>query len=154
MISLTGPRAGFPAALVWALLIPGTALQGARPPLQLSFSTAFAGANAEGSSIWEGRLDRPAGGRLRLALQQVESPEAAASPVWHVRARWDVEPGANSRAFLADMEGMVDWKAGAAYLSGVITDGWMKGAWVQAETHFVQGDARGTLRVVQSMARR
>jgi hypothetical protein len=65
-----------------------------------------------------------------------------------------VDPGANSGAFVAEMEGMVDWKAGAAYLSGVITDGWMKGAWVQAETHFVHGDARGTLRVVQSIARR
>ena len=153
MIRLTGLRAPLGAALVWALLVPGPALRGAQPPLQLSFSTAFAGVNAEGSSIWEGRLERPAGGALRLALQQVESPEAAANPVWHVRTRWDVEPGAGSRAFVAVLEGMVDWKAGAAYLSGTITSGWMKGAWIQSETRFVNGDARGTLRVVSALAR-
>jgi hypothetical protein len=150
----SGARAALPIALVWAFLVPGAALHSGEPPLQLSFSTAFGGVNAEGSSFWEGWLEPPGDGRLRLALQQVESPEAAAKPVWHVRTRWDVEPASGDRAFVAEMEGMVDWKAGAAHLSGVITSGWMKGAWIQAEMHFVQGDARGTLRVVQSLAKR
>jgi hypothetical protein len=77
--------------------------------------------NAEESSVWEGRFDQPARGRLKLALQQVEGPEAAADPVWHVRTRWEVQTAPAARSFVAEMEGMVDWKADTAHLSGVIT---------------------------------
>jgi hypothetical protein len=121
-----------------------------RAPLQLSFATKFAGVDAEQCSIWEGRLSGSDGGRLRFALRQIEPPEAAANPVWHVRAHWEVGPGADAHAFVAELEGAVDWKAGTAHLSGVITSGWMKGTWMEAEVRFVEGDAQGTLHLVQS----
>lgn len=121
-----------------------------RAPLQLSFATKFAGVDAEQCSIWEGRLSGSDGGQLRFALRQIEPPEAAANPVWHVRAHWEVGPGADGHAFVAELEGAVDWKAGTAHLSGVITSGWMKGTWMEAEVRFVEGDAQGTLHLVQS----
>jgi hypothetical protein len=119
-------------------------------PLQASFSTAFAGVDTEQSSIWEGHLGGPDGGTVRLALRQVEGPDAAANLVWHVWTRWQVEPGADSQAFIAELAGTVNWKDGTAHLSGVITSGWKKGAWIQVETSFVQGDAQGTLRVIET----
>jgi len=134
---------------MFAVLLPAAALPAAQAPLQISFSTSFAGVNAEESSVWEGRFDQPARGRLKLALQQVEGPEAAADPVWHVRTRWEVQTAPAARSFVAEMEGMVDWKADTAHLSGVIASAWMKGTWVQAEMRFVEGDARGTLRILQ-----
>src|SRR6266446_2575715 len=86
--------------------------------------------------------------QLSFALRQIEPAEAAANPVWHVRARWEVGPGADAHAFVAELEGAVDWKAGTAHLSGVITSGWKKGTWMEAEVRFVEGDAQGTLHLV------
>ena len=121
-----------------------------RAPLQLSFETRFAGVDAQQCSIWEGRLSGPDGGQLRIALRQVEPADAAANPVWHVRTHWEVGPGADAQAFAADLEGTVDWKAGTAHLSGVVTSGWEKGNWMEAEMRFVEGDAQGTLQVIRS----
>jgi hypothetical protein len=139
---------------MFAILLPAAGLPATPASSQLSFSTSFAGVDTEGRSLWEGRVGQPAGGRLRLALQQVEGPEAAADTVWHVRTRWKVEPASAARSFVADMEGMVDWKAGTAHLSGVITSGWMKGTRVQGEVRFVDGDARGTLRMLKPSSKR
>jgi len=40
---------------------------------------------------------------------------------------------------------MVDWKSGDTHLSGVVTSGWMKGAWVQQIGQSVNGDMSGIL---------
>ena len=111
----------------------------------LSFATIFAGVDAGQSSVWEGRLSGAEGGQLRLSLWQVEPAGAAANPIWHVRTRWEARPGVDAHAFVAEMEGTVDWKAGTAHLSGVVTSGWQKGTWMEADVRFVQGDAQGTL---------
>jgi len=128
--------------------------QGAEPIAKqarlLSFATIFAGVDPGQFSVWEGRLSGPEGGQLRLSLWQAEPAGAAANPVWHVRTRWEVRPGVDAHAFVAEMEGTVDWKAGTAHLSGVVTSGWQKGTWMEAEVRFVQGDAQGTLQVVRS----
>jgi hypothetical protein len=116
----------------------------------LSFATIFAGVDAGQSSVWEGRLSGAEGGQLRLSLWQVEPAGAAANPVWHVRTRWEARPGVDAHAFVAEMEGTVDWKAGTAHLSGVVTSGWQKGTSMEAEVRFVQGDAQGTLQVLRS----
>jgi len=141
----------------WKLVVMFTALSGcvraeeiiSQAPLRAAFSTTFAGVDAEQNSTWEGNLGGE-GGKVRLALRQVEGPEAAARPLWNVWTRWEVEPGGDSHAFTAELAGTVDWKAGTARLGGVITSGWKKGAWVQVEARFVRGDAQGTLRVVES----
>ena len=49
---------------------------------------------------------------------------------------------------------MVDWKTGTTRLSGVVTDGWMKGAWVQQASRFVNGDMSGTLDIAPTVAAR
>jgi hypothetical protein len=115
-----------------------------------AFATIFAGVDAGQSSVWEGGLSGPEGGQLRLSLWQVEPAEAAANPIWHVRTRWEARPGVDAHAFVAEMEGIVDWKTGTAHLSGVVTSGWQKGTWMEAEVRFVQGDAEGTLKAVRS----
>lgn len=101
--------------------------------------------------MWEGRVTGGVRGTVRIALRQVESPFQAANPVWHVRSRWSVAAPAG-RSFVAELEGMVDWKTGASRLSGAITRGWMRGAWVEEESHFVDGEPTGTLRIIPSLA--
>ncbi len=126
------------------------------PPLrQLTFRSEFAGVSADGqNSVWEGSVHGAGRGRLRVELRQVEGPSEAASPVWHVVTRWSVGAPLGARSFTAELEGMVDWRTGATRLSGVITDGWLKGAWVQEEGQFVNGDVRGVLAISPGVARR
>lgn len=104
--------------------------------------------------MWEGWAEGEVRGRLTVALQQVESPFEAAEPVWHVRTRWTFVADSGPRSFAAELEGMVDWKAGVAHLSGVVTEGWLEGAWVQVTNQFVDLDARGNLQLTPVVASR
>lgn len=130
--------------------------------LQLSFTLEFAGPGPDGSGVWEGRVAGATGGTLRVRMRQVEEPAQAANPVWHVRAHWTVDAATPTRSvaadfdrsFAADLEGMVDWKSGSAHLAGTATSGWMRGAWVEVEGRFVNGDATGVLRILPSLATR
>jgi len=153
MIRLTVPSLPFLAALL-GLVLPRQAVRNGQPRQipQLAFSSEFAGVDQGGNCKWEGRVEGGVDGRVMIALRQVESPLEASNPVWHVRSRWKVEAAPRSRSFDAELEGMVDWKTGSSQLSGTITSGWMKGAWVQEEARFVNGDPRGVLRIIPSLA--
>ena len=127
------------------------------PPSRLSFRTAFDGVAADGvHCLWQGSVDGAARGTLTLALRQVEDPVAAANPVWHVESHWSVHDTADGgqRSFTADLEGMIDWKAGGVRLAGVITDGWAKGAWVEVTGRLVAGDLAGTVTISPALVRR
>jgi hypothetical protein len=52
-------------------------------------------------------LDGDGSGTVTLALSQVEDPEQAANPVWHVRAHWSVTAPRAGRSFSADLEGWI-----------------------------------------------
>ncbi len=121
----------------------------ATPSVRLPFEATLAGAR-NGSTVWEGRLRGDASAPVELTLHQVESPVQAANPVWHVRGQWTVAGLSPARSFTAELEGIVDWKTGATHLSGVVTSGWMKGAWVQQEGRFVNADVSGTVEVLAS----
>ena len=122
-------------------------MNGASPRhVRLPFEATLAGVSG-GASVWEGPLHGARGGRAQLTLYQVEGPLEAACPVWHARARWTVAADSPERSFTAELEGMVDWKSGATHLSGVVTSGWMKGAWVQQIGQSVNGDMSGVLEV-------
>ena len=125
----------------------------ATPSLRLPFEATLAGVR-NGSSVWEGRLRGDDAAPLQLTLHQVESPVEAADAIWHVQGQWTVAGDTPARSFTAQLEGMVDWKMGAAHLSGVVTSGWMKGAWVQQAGQFVNGDVSGTLEVLPAVAGR
>ena len=155
MIRLNVPSLPFLAALL-GLLFPGQAVRNGklRQVPELVFSSEFAGVDKGGNCLWEGRVEGDVQGRVTIALRQVESPFEASNPVWHVRSRWKVEAASRGRSFKADLEGMVDWKTGASQLSGTITTGWMKGAWVQEESRFVDGEPKGVLRIIPSLAAR
>ncbi len=142
-------------AIVLSAAPRGAAAQrGELQPRRLTFKDKFAGVSADGiSSVWEGSIDGAARGRIRVELHQVEGPTEAASPVWHVVSHWSVDDPSGARSFEAELEGMVDWRTGATRLSGVITQGWMKGAWVQEHGRFVNGDASGTLAIAPQVAR-
>ena len=114
--------------------------------VRLPFEATFAGVSG-GGSVWEGPLLGARGGRVQLTLHQVESPLEAARPVWHARAHWTVDADSPERSFTAELEGMVDWKSGATRLSGIVTSGLMKGAWVQQIGQSVNGDMSGVLEV-------
>jgi hypothetical protein len=114
----------------------------------LTFESGFAGVSPDGERIvWEGRADGVVPGRVKLELKQVEPPSEAANPVWHVRARWTLATG-DARSFVADLKGVVDWKAGLIRLAGTISSGWMSGAWVEQEGRVVDGDISGGLTIV------
>ena len=125
----------------------------ATPSLRLAFDATLAGAR-NGSSVWEGRVRGDAGAPVRLTLHQVESPVEAANPVWHVRGQWAVAGHSPAQSFTAQLEGVVDWRTGLTHLSGVVTSGWMKGAWVQQAGRFVNTDVTGTVEVLPAVAGR
>lgn len=132
------------------LSAPGGALAQREPPplRRLTFRSEFTGVSADGQNcVWEGSVEGTARGRLRFELRQVEGPAEAARPVWHVVSRWSVDDPAGAHSFAAELEGMVDWRTGVTRLSGLITSGWMQGAWVQAEGRFVNGDPTGSLAI-------
>ena len=134
----------------------GVAAQAVTPPLwRLTFRGEFRGVAADGrSDVWEGTVNGAARGRVTVELRQVEGPLAAASPVWHVVTHWSVDDPAGARSFHAELEGMVDWRTGVTQLGGMITDGWMRGAWAEVEGRFVRGDPAGSVTISPNLAGR
>ncbi|HEU5261364.1 MAG TPA: hypothetical protein VFU41_08065 [Gemmatimonadales bacterium] len=134
----------------------GAAMQRHEPrPRRVTFENTLAGVAPDGQgSVWEGSAGGAIQGRVRVEQRQVEGPSEAANPVWHVVAQWSVTDASGARSFDAQLEGMVDWRTGMSRLSGVITQGWMQGAWVQQESRFVNGDATGSLTIAPEVARR
>ncbi|HEX9283286.1 MAG TPA: hypothetical protein VF882_05815 [Gemmatimonadales bacterium] len=121
----------------------------------LTFRSEFAGVAADGQHCtWEGSVDGAARGRIVIALRQVEEPAAAANPVWHVASRVTVRDESGVHSFMADLEGMVDWKAGTVRLGGTVEDGWLAGAWVEVDGRVVNGDLVGALSIIPAVAHR
>jgi hypothetical protein len=146
-------RIAQPGVLFIAIGLLALGVLGLRPgagaatqTVRLPFAAAFDGVS-NASSVWDGQLRGQPGGRVRLTLHQVESPLEAAKPVWHVQAHWTVQTEPATRSFAAELEGMVDWKTGVTRLGGVVTSGWMKGAWVQQIGRIENGDLVGVLEV-------
>jgi hypothetical protein len=126
---------------VWA----GTSSAAVAPPT-LTFRGTFTGVAADGEHCtWEGPVEGAARGRLAITLRQVEEPAAAANPVWHVAARWTVRDDRGVHSFVANLEGMVDWKSGTIRLGGPVTDGWLEGSWAEVDGRIVNGDLTGGL---------
>ncbi len=136
------------------LLAPAVGvLTAATPQPMLTFQSVFAGVAADRQHcMWEGVVDGAVRGRLTIALRQVGEPAAAANPVWHVASRWTVSDNAGARSFAANLEGMVDWKAGTTRLAGVVTDGWLRGSWVELDGRIVNGDLVGSLSILPALA--
>ena len=150
-------RIAIAAAALGALALPARATGDRAPAPQpvLTFRSTFAGVAPDHERcLWEGTVSGALRGRVAIALGQVEEPAAAAHPVWHVRARWTVSAEEQGRAFAADLEGMVDWKAGTLRLAGAVTDGWRRGSWVELDGRLVRGDLAGSLAIVPAIARR
>jgi len=115
----------------------------------LTFQSVFAGVSVDGeSSVWEGRADGVATGPVKLELKQVGLPGEAANPVWHVRGRWTLD-ASDTKSFVADLEGVVDWKSARIRLTGTITSGWRSGARLEQEGQIVNGDISGRLTIVR-----
>src|SRR5690242_7394557 len=82
---------------------------------RVSFETVFAGVSPDGSGcLWTGPVRGAARGRLTLEIRQVEGPEDAARPVWHVVTHWSVRDSTGGRSFEAELEGMVNWRTSTA----------------------------------------
>lgn len=113
-----------------------------------TFETVFVGVSPDGkSSVWEGHAEGAVPGRVRLELEQLGPPSAAANPVWRVRARWTLDAG-EARSFVADLEGVVVWNPGLVRLAGTITSGWLAGARLEQEAWIVDGDIAGGLTII------
>jgi|SRR5881296_1312156 len=127
----------------------------AAPQPMLTFRSVFAGVAIDHQHCtWAGAVDGAARGRLTIALRQVEEPAAAANPIWHVTSRWTARDESGVHSFTAELEGMVDWKAGTLHLGGVITDGWLTGSWVEVDGRVVDGDLVGAVSIIPALAHR
>lgn len=113
------------------------------------FQTVFAGVSPDGQgNVWEGHADGVVPGRVRLELRQVAPPIEAANPIWHVRGQWTLGAG-DAQPVVADVEGVVDWKAGLIRVGGPIASGQMSGAWLAQEGRVVDGDISGSITIVR-----
>jgi len=127
----------------------------AAPQPMLTFRSVFTGVAIDHQHCtWAGAVDGAARGRLTIALRQVEEPAAAANPIWHVVSRWTARDESGVHSFIADLEGMVDWKAGTIRLGGTMADGWLKGSWVEADGRLSNGDLAGSFAITPAVARR
>lgn len=115
----------------------------------VTFQTVFAGVSPDGEgSVWEGHADGVVRGRVRIELKQVGPPSEAANPVWYVRARWTLDAD-DARSFVAELAGVVDWKAGVVRLAGPVSSGWRSGWWLEQEGRVVSGDISGSITIVR-----
>ena len=156
MIAWTATRAPILAAVagVCAVLPAAPYRAAASRQPRLTFHSVFTGVAPDGQHCtWEGAVEGSARGRLTIALRQVEEASAAARPIWHVASRWDVSDESGTHSFSADLEGMVDWKAGTIRLGGAITGGWLKGSWVEADGRLSNGDLAGSFAITPAAAR-
>lgn len=151
MIGRAAIRIPSMGALLGVLFLQPVAPRSSR----VSYEGAFAGVSPDGSGcLWTGNVTGAARGALTLEIRQVEGPEDAARPVWHVVTHWSVRDSVGGRSFEAELEGMVNWRTGIAQLEGTITSGWMEGAWVAQDGRVRNGDLSGSLEISREVAAR
>ncbi|HYT99310.1 MAG TPA: hypothetical protein VEK85_02960 [Gemmatimonadales bacterium] len=125
--------------------------------LDLSFASQFAGVSQDdhSSNVWNGQVSGPAGGALVVTLEPLGSLVETARPVWQVKTRWivsSVAPGEGP--LVAELYGTVNWKSGVLRLSGVVTDGCLRGYEAVASGRFANLDGEGTLQIRPAIALR
>ncbi len=121
------------------------------------FTSEFAGVSGEDhrSNLWIGRVSGPLSGALTVTLEPLGDLMATANPVWNVRTRWTVAPAApDDQSLVADLYGTVNWKTGVLRLSGVVTEGCLKGYEAVARGRFADLDGSGTLQIQPAVALR
>ena len=94
-------------------------------------------------------------GGLVVTLEPLGSLMETANPIWQVKTRWIVPAGAPGEGSLvADLYGTVNWKSGRMRLSGVVTEGCLKGYEAVVDGRFADLDAAGTLQIQPAIASR
>ena len=95
---------------------------------------------------WHGTVAGRDGGTVSMTIVRIGSPEDASDPVWPVVTRWEVTSPDPARSFSAELFGGAR-ENGSMKLTGIVTDGYQKGAEVHIDLH---GGQRGaTIRIVQ-----
>ena len=121
----------------------------------LAFAATFFGVASDSApGVWTGTLGGAADATLSLSVASLGSAAAAAEPAWPVRTRWVIVYHDGARSFVAELDGVVDWRSRRLRASGTIVDGWMRGAPVTADASLAELDARGTLHVYPVVAGR
>lgn len=107
------------------------------------------------SNLWSGRLSGSSDGGLVVTLEPLGSLMETANPSWTVKTRWIVARAAPKEdRLVAELYGTVNWKSGKMRLSGVVSDGCLKGYEAAAEGRFTDLDVAGTLRITPTLAHR
>ena len=88
---------------------------------------------------WHGTLAGKDGGAVSMTIVRVGSPEDASDPVWPVVTRWQVTSADPAKSFSAELFGGAR-EDGAMRLTGIVTDGYQKGAEVHVD---LRGGKRG-----------
>ncbi|PYP50059.1 MAG: hypothetical protein DMD45_12520 [Gemmatimonadetes bacterium] len=122
----------------------------------LDFAAQFGGVSQDDhrSNVWSGRVTGSMIGNLVVALEPLGSLMETANPIWQVKTRWIVPAGASEGSLVADLYGTVNWKTGRMRLSGVVTEGCLKGYEAVVDGRFADLDAAGTLQIEPVMASR
>ena len=98
--------------------------------------------------LWSGNVHGDVIGRATAVLERLGPPENALDPIWPVLTRWTVESPNDGRSFVAELFGMIDGRNQCMHLRGIITDGWKKGAEVQADCLSTRNNGKVALRIL------
>jgi hypothetical protein len=125
--------------------------------LTLGFASQFAGVSQDdhNSNLWSGQVSGSMSGALVVTLAPLGSLMETANPIWQVKTRWIIAAAAPGESGLAaDLYGTVNWKTGRMRLSGVVTEGCLKGYEAVVDGRFADVDAAGTLQIQPAIALR
>jgi len=123
----------------------------------LAFVGQFEGVSEadHNSNLWSGQVSGSMNGALVVTLEPLGSLMETANPIWQVKTRWRVPAaGPGGSSLVAELYGTVNWKTGRMRLSGVVTEGCLKGYEAVVDGRFADLDAAGTLQIQPAIASR
>jgi hypothetical protein len=126
--------------------VPSPAMGGTLEPAvsPLPFRAEFVGVALDGESLEWRMASNGESPQLLLRVRPLATYRAA-EPQWSVGARLEAAGGLGSRALVAELAGMLDWRVGALRLESAAATGAAAGDRVRIDARLIDLDLRGVV---------
>lgn len=148
--SFTPSRPAMVLALAAALVVPATTMAGAQTMLAArdtalpsTLSSGTSGTLPSNERTWHGTITGGISGTVTMTIERIGVPDDVANPVWPVLTVWRIESTDPTKSFSAELYGQ-GYENGNMHLSGVVTEGYRKGAAVSID---VRGQGNGKVQI-------
>jgi hypothetical protein len=123
-----------------ATFVVATPVAAANDPVRLNFQKSI----VDPAGVWQGTVSGDVDGDLTTELQSL----AVSGPIWRVTFAWIVS--ADSKSFVATLDGTLNTRTGTVVMDGSVTEGWLLGARVHEQGRLVDPATStfvGTIRI-------